>query len=251
MDRDREKAKNDFKAMSLKEKIAHIFHYYWLIGLICIGAAIAVGSLGYNLFHKEPEACVGIGVLAKYMDINYIVELPEDLDRAYPEFTEEGAHPFRAYPFYNNYISAQTDEAIASQYRMAASIDLQILDIFVGDAESIVGAAKNGYLMDLRELFTAEEYEMVLSEAQKRAEGTEYPGIVEIDIMTTDDAGKIETIQEDIPCIVCVTKGSSELDQVLLNEETYIGVVYNTPHKENVKSFILKLLGIGGDGNGA
>ncbi|MBR3393279.1 MAG: hypothetical protein IKG51_04120 [Firmicutes bacterium] len=242
MDQDRQSARENFRQLSGKEKFQHIVRYYGLAALgIVIVIIILIDLIGRHTFAKEKDACLGIAVHARYLDLDQIDLMPDHFAKLYPEPTEDGAKEYKVYSFYNGYTAAEMEEKTAMIYRMAAFIQTEMLDVIIGDEESLSFDGSSGYLVDLRDVFTEEEL-MAISEKANLLSRDQESGILSMDISETGDTGRIKDVRKDIPLLICIRNTDSIIDESLAKRPVYIGIVSNAPNLDNAKYLILQLL---------
>ena len=243
MDTDRERAKESFKDMTVGEKIKHIWQYYRfkiIIAVILIGAGISL--IGNVTFNKEPEACLQVGIRAKYLDPDLIQELAEYLEAKYPEMTEDGEKAFYVDQYYAGYKKTETEEATAMVYKLAGSIAAEKLDVVIGDYETMSSDVSMSIYLDLRDVFTEEEMEKLEKLAAERAEeGAEGVAYLSYKLTTVD--GRTEGSVDDVPYLICIGGGDEMIDECLIGSSGYLAIVNNTNNLDNVKAFIWSLLG--------
>ena len=242
MDTDREKVKTAYQQMTIKEKIGYILQNYWLqilIGIALLG--MLVWFIGRFTFDKPQEKCLQIGIRAKVLDPDAIDALPLHLEESHPGMTENGEKQFWAEQFYTGYSQAEAEEANAMLYRLAGSVAAGMLDVVVGDQESMVNDVSMGLYLDLREVFTEEEFLELERLASERApEGEE--GILYVSYKITTYHGRAESVVKDLPCLIRVAGGDAELDACAPGLPLYLGIVNNTSNLEQVKTWIWSLL---------
>ncbi len=244
MDQDRKNAVKAFHEMTFSQKAGHILRYHWWkILLVILLIIAAVDYIGHLTFAREKESCMGIALHARYLDPEAIDGLPGHLNEVYAVYTAGGEKEFKVYQFYNGYTAAEAEENTATIYRMAASIQTQMLDVFIGDEESLDFDAGSGYLLDLREVFSEEELALIEEKANALSKDKE-SGLIRRDVSVTSDTGRIVSTEKDIPLLICVRGADSTIDESLALRPAYIGIVSNAPNLDNVKAFILELLGI-------
>lgn len=242
MDIDREKVKTAYQQMSKKEKLGYIFQNYWLrmvVGSVLL--VILVSVVGHFTFNRPPEPCLQIGIRAKVMDLEAVDVLAEHLAERYPELTEDGEKAFRVDQFYSGYTREAAEEANAIMYKLAGSVASGMLDVVVGDQESMVNDVSMGLYLDLREVFTEEELkELETLAAQRAPEGKE--GLLYVSYKRVTNNGRVEEISKDLPCFICITGGDEQLDACAPMEPLYVGIIHNTAHLDQVKEWIWSLL---------
>lgn len=247
MDQDRERVKAAFKNMTGKEKIRYILQSYWVC--IVVGAIvlwIGISIIGKFTFNQPPEKCLQIGVRASRLDPPSIEELPDHLEERFPEMTEGGEKVFSSEQFFAGYRQIEAEEANAVMYKMAGCVAAGMLDVIVGDQETMVNDVSLNIYKDLRNVFTEEELEKIARLAKERApEGEE--GILYLDYAVTTTNGRTEEIIKDIPYLICVTGGDEGIDDCLAGDPVYLAIVNNAPNLDNVKALIWSLLGENGD----
>ncbi len=241
-DKDIQKAKELYREMPLKEKIGYIFQYHWskfLIGIIAL--IVIVSIIGRFTWAKEKDRCLGVGVYSSMIDINAVNELHTGLDKAFPEMTEDGKKEFKVYPFYLD--MSDGTARMNMMYKLLASIELADMDVLLGDKEILVGDADKEYFMDLRELFSEEEIQMI-DEAASKGDMEEEHGVIYVTYAVYGDNGRVERYVENIPMFICVEGTNEDLDKSIVAVPGYLGVLVNAKEIENTRSFIFSLLGI-------
>lgn len=242
MDTDREKVKSAYRQMSKKEKLGYIFQNYWVqmvVGIALCGILVSV--IGHFTFNRPAEPCLQIGIRAKVMDLEAVDVLAAHLEERYPEMTEEGKKVFRIDQFYSGFTREAAEEANALMYKLAGSVAAGMLDVVVGDEESMVNDVSMGLYLDLREVFTEEELKELKILADQRApEGKE--GLLYVSYKVITNNGRVEEMSKDLPCFICIAGGDEQLDACAPMEPLYVGIVNNTSHMEQVKEWIWSLL---------
>lgn len=243
MDNDRERAKEAVKYMSKGEKIRHYWWYYRvpiIVAALIIG--IGVSLIGNVTFNKPPEACLQVGIRAKYLDPDSVQGLSAYLTERYPEMTEDGEKAFYTDQFYAGYTQSETEEATAIMYKLAGSVAAEKLDVVIGDLETLTNDAAMSIFKDLREVFTEEELQhMADLIAQRTGEDTE--GVVAISYKITNDIGRTEGQVKDVPCFIRIDGCDEQIDRCLVGTDGYLAIVNNAKNLDNIKAFIWSLLG--------
>ncbi len=244
MDKDRERAKESLKYMSGKEKIAHFFRYYRMpILAACIVIAVAISIIGQFTFNKRPDGCLQIGVRAEVLDPDSIEALPEYLTEKYPEMTEGGEKAFYTEQFFAGYKDYEAEEAMIVSNRLDACVASGMVDVLIGDLETLQSEVGRGVYMDLHEVFSEEELERIEKLAQPRTGSNEDSGIVYIDYKISGSYGRTESVVKDVPYLICISDGDEALDKCISDRITYLAIIWNTENMDNVKTFIWSLLG--------
>ena len=242
MDNDRQSARENFRQLSGKEKLQHILRYYGLMILgIIVVLVILFSFIAKHTFAKEKDACLGIAVHARYMDPDQIDLLGDHFKEMFPDMTENDTKEYKVYSFYNGYTAAEAEEKTAMIYRMAAFIQTEMLDVIIGDEESLGFDGNCGYLMDLRDIFTEEELAEITEKADLLSKDGE-SGLLFVDITEIGDTGRIKEIQKDVPLMICLRGADSIIDESLAGRPVYIGIVSNASNLDNAKEVILQLL---------
>ena len=244
MDKDREKAKESLKYMSGKEKVFHFIRYYKMpILVVSILIVISISLIGNFTFNKRPEGCLQIGVRAGVLDPDAIEALPGHLTEKYPDMTEGGEKAFYAEQFYAGYKDYEAEEALVVSNRLDAFVASGMVDVLIGDLETLQNEVGRGVFLDLREAFTEEELEQIEKLAQPRTGSSETPGIVHIDYKVAGTYGRTESIIKDITYLICISEGDEYIDSCISHSKVYLAIIWNTENMDNVKTFIWSLLG--------
>ena len=244
MDKDRERAKKSLKYMSGKEKLAHFWRYYKVpVLVVCLVIGVTISLVGNFTFNKRPDGCLQVGIRAKDLNPDAIEALPEYLTGKYPQMTEEGEKAFYAEQFFAGYKDYEAEEAAVVYNKLGACVAAGMLDVLIGDLETLRNEASMGVYLDLREVFTEEEMERIEKLAQPRTGSEEGPGIVYIDYKVSGANGRTESIVKNVPYLICVSEGDAYIDECVANKGTYLAIIWNTENMDNVKTFIWSLLG--------
>lgn len=245
MDKDREEARKKFHEMNRKDKTSYVFHYYWphmLAGVLVISIIIYI--IGRFTWNKEPEVCLGVALHATLLDTQAADTLDESFAETFPDICMDGTEQFDIYQFYAGYTSTEdTEQQIAVVYHLAACVAAQQLDVFLGDEDTLLSDVSSGYLMQLTEIFTDEELQVIEEKANSlSSDGSS--GILRADYEERDADDNVVSREEDVPYCICVTGMNSDIDNIFANQPTYIAVAINGEHPEAARQFILELLGI-------
>lgn len=244
MDKDREHAKEALQHMSKKEKLAHIWRYYRVPFFVtCLVIGIAISLIGNLTFNKRPDGCLQIAVRTQYLSPEDVEALPQYLSEKYPEMMENGEKAFYAEEYKAGYKSFEAEEANIVSQKMEASVAAGTLDVFVGDLETLKSDVNRGIYMDLRNVFTEEELQKIEKLAQPRTGDEEQTGIVYLDYMIGGSYGRVESMQEHIPYLICIAGGDEKVDACVSNRTTYMAIAWTSTNMDNVKTFLWSLLG--------
>ncbi|MBO6159238.1 MAG: hypothetical protein J6P72_08300 [Firmicutes bacterium] len=242
-DNDTKSAREGFRSLSFAGKISHLLRYYWLQSLIVIALLAALISyIGHLTWAKEKEACLGVAIHANIIDTDLVLTWPEHLDQTYPDLTKQGKEAFKVYTFYSGYTGVQQEEAVTEIYRLAAYIQTDMLDVMIGDEETMRIDGETGYLMDLTQVFTQEELDQIRSLSDPYSKDGD-TGILSLDITKTSDTGRVISTTKQVPLLISVRGADALFDETFASRPIYIGIVNGTPHLDNAKEFILQLLG--------
>ena len=230
--------------MSGKEKLQHFFRYYKMpVIVVCVILVIGISILGNFTFNKKPDGCLRVGVRAHNLDPNSVTALPEHLAEKFPEMTENGEKVFYAEQFFAGYKDYEAEEAAIVSNRLDAFVAAGMVDVLIGDLNTLQSEVDRGVYMDLREVFNDEELKLIEELAQSRTGSEDKPGIVYVDYKNMGLNGKIDEIIKNIPYLICVSDGDQYVDACVSNKGTYLAIIWNTENIENVKTFIWSLLG--------
>ena len=210
--------------------------------VICIIIGASISIIGNFTFNKKPDACLQIGVRAQTLDPEAIDELPAYLAEKYPEMTEDGVKAFYSEQFFAGYKNYEAEEALVVSNKLDACVAAGTLDVVIGDLETLRNEVGRGVYLDLRNVFTEEEFGILQERAQARTMNENEEGIVYIDYKVSSLNGRTESIEKDVPYLICVSGGDAKLDECVSNRGTYLAIVWNSVNMENVKSLIWSLL---------
>lgn len=242
-DADRQMAKESFRHMTPKEKIAYFLQYYGVKTIIAAVLVICLISIiGHATFNKETPKSLGIAINAEFLDVDKVADLAENLDEEYPQYNDGGKKEFKSYMFYNGYTQAEQEEKSTTITRFAAQIQAGMLDLVFGDEKSLTEQVERSCLLSLDEVFSEEELAMIREKADAKSEDGK-SGLVDIKYDIVNDNGRTERTESGT-YLICVTGGDPYIDECLLNKEVYVGVIVNTDSREEVRCFIFSLLDI-------
>lgn len=242
-DQDREEARRQFKEMKGKKKAAYIFQYYWphmIIAAVCIGLAIYI--IGKFTFNKDKPISLGIVVETESpITPDPVEDLADKLSEKYPDLCQDGEALIEVYPYYMHYEEGSTDDVLTA-YKFLAQVAAQQVDIFIGDKESLLKHASDGYITSLGEYFTEEE----LAELEEKANALSSDGssgMIRQDYVVTDVSGNEMSRTEDVPCLLCICGADSDIDACYSegNQDIYLGIVVNSSHEEAAKQMVYDL----------
>lgn len=237
VDTDRQRNRELFRQMSLKEKCSHIWMYYkaaFLLGAILL--AILVSVIYTSVTRKEPVMYMA------YTNIQMDDQTEQALwgdyltDRGYdPEETEVsiyGSLYLANMPDPENF-----EQANGSYMKVMALIESKELDIILMNRESYDFCSANGYLLDLRELFSPEDSAV-------------FPYVVSNLVILEDNTLDYSLGMADAHIYVTDTVPNA-LDLSRLGwyqeagyaEEVYLGIVLNTPRLDICADYFTYLTG--------
>lgn len=251
MDQDRKTAKEEAEKLGLGAKIAYFFRYYWgWVAAVAVVLVIGISLLGHFTWNRDKKSCLGVAVHAAFYDPDRFDTFAKDLTEAFPQLTEDGKKEVKAYVFYNGYGTGEEEEAYTTKYREAASVEAQLLDVVIGDLDSLTEDVENGYLISLNEIFTDDELEEIEQKADENA-SDKAEGIVSIKYSVSNDQGRTSQVVDKAPYLINITGTNDLIDQELISKEVYIGVYYNGPCRDQAIEFIRSLLNIDVDSQGS
>lgn len=236
-DTDRQRNQALFRQMSPKEKWDHIWTYYkaaFLLGAILL--AILVSVIFTIVSRKEPVMYMA------YTNIQVDAQTEQTLwgdyliDRGYDTSKSE------VYVNSNLYLADVPDpenyeQANGSYMKVMALIESKELDIILMNRESYDLCSANGYLLDLRELFSPEDSAV-------------FPYIVSNLVVLEDNAidyslGMAEEFIYETGTVPNALN-LSKLDwyqEAGYAEEVYLGIVLNTPRLDICADYFTYLIG--------
>lgn len=236
-DTDRQRNRELFRQMSPREKWSHIWTYYkaaFLLGAILL--AILVSVVFTFLTRKEP---------VMYMAYTNIQMSPQSEQALWGDYLIDRGYDTRETEVYthgNLYLADMPDpenyeQANASYMKVMALIESKELDILVMNREAYDFCSANGYLLDLRELFSPEDPQVspyIISNMVILEDNTiDYSlGLVDELIYVTDtvpnalDLAKLGWYQE-----------------AGYTAEVYLGIVVNSPRLDICTDYFTYLTG--------
>ena len=243
MDKDRERAKEALQYMSTKEKVAHFIRYYKMRVIVaCLVIGVSISIVGKFTFNKKPDACLQIGVRAQTLNPEAIEQLPDYLTEKYPEMTVGGEKAFYSEQFFAGYKNYEAEEAMVVSNKLDACVAAGTLDVLIGDLGTLKSEVGRGVYMDLRNVFSEEELDKITTLAQEKVLEKDGEGVVYIDYKVSSLNGRTESIEKNIPYLICISGGDAKLDECVSNRECYLAIMWNTNNLDNVKTFIWSLL---------
>ncbi len=215
--------KVDLKGMTWKEKIDHIWTYYrQFIFFTAVGLIVIIG-VGSTILAPKKELLMGGMCVNTYISeegTSYLMEELFDQLQGDPKKQETQMY-FRS--FGDMTTSTQDYETFQSIVTMLYA---KKLDYLLMDADSLAPIIGYDSLLDLREVFTAEELEQF-------GEKIQYA-------QAADDEGN--PTGEKIPVAVEITDISFIQDCKLYNQKFFLGFATNAPNKDSLREFWQYLL---------
>lgn len=237
VDTDRQRNRELFRQMSPKEKCSHIWEYYkaaFLLGAILL--AILVSVIYTSATRKEPVMYMAYANIQVDDQTEQVLWEDYLIDRGYDTKESE------VYIYSNLYLANMPDpenyeQANGSYMKLMALVESEELDIILMTRESYDFVSANGYLLDLRELFSPEDPQVspyIVSNMVILEDNTiDYSlGMAEEHIYVTDtvpnalDLSKLDWYQE---------AGYAE--------DVYLGIVLNTPRPDICTDYFTYLTG--------
>ena len=126
--------------------------------------------------------------------------------------------------------------------KLDACVAAGTLDVLVGDLETLKSEVGRGVYMDLRDVFSEEELNMIKELSQQRVTSEDGEGVVYADYKVSSLNGRTESIEKNIPYFICISGGDAKIDACVSNREVYLVVIWNTNNLDNVKTLIWSLL---------
>lgn len=242
MDQDRQHAKEAFQAMSFMEKVEYLIQNYWVTAAVTVAVgALLISLIGRMTWNRPADKVVGIGVHAASIDMDLVAEMKEKITEKYPAFTEDGRE-FYVYWFYSGYTSDQVEQIQTTAYKLAGAVASGQIDIMVGDEETLFKDAQQELLMNLTELFSEEEIEAIRERAMEI--NPEIDPIVLLSFDISGDTGRTVRKVRDEAFLLRLPNVEAIMDEVLIYQETCIGIVANADNPEETRDLIFTMLGM-------
>lgn len=242
--------RENLRGKSWKEKVSHIFTYYWFpILVILVVLIVGISLIRTNVSAREPALS---GILLNCRGYDSMLSDTDSADFSAGFLEELSLDPSDyTLSFRMNMIYSQGGGSAAGAYSdyqslmtIMSCVAAGELDFITGDLGTMVGLAYQDYFADLSQVLGQEQYECyepyflyvdlaVMEKINSRAGEAEK---AEVEI---PDCRKPETMERPVPVLIDMS-GSGELQSVYAGfaDTLAFGFIANAPHPENTLQYI-------------
>lgn len=220
---EREKTKD----MTFKEKLNYFNMYYLKIVIVGVLAVGIVVFLVHQILSPKPDKLLNIAVVNDFFDQEQVKDFTSDLD----EFFEVNPDKEEISFDYNYYISESdtTQNSYASIQKLTTYISGEGIDVIISDETYFKKLTEEGYLISLNDLLPADIYTELVDKY--------YTGAV----VEEDDQGQMSS-GEQKPYGIYLNDSKIYKSSGSTMEKPVLGVVLNSPNKDNTVKLIKYLL---------
>jgi hypothetical protein len=225
--REKKSEREKMKDMTSKERLEYFKTYYLKI---VIGSVLVLGVLVYILYQAlspKPDVLLNIAVVNDYFEQEQVKNFLSDLDSYFEVDSDKEKITFD----YNYYIS-DTDESqnsMTSLQKLTTYVYAKDIDVIITDEAYFKNLTEQGYFISLTELLPTDIYTELVDKY--------YTGA----IVEEDDQGETSTGSEE-PYGIHLDDSTVYKNSGSTMTRPVIGVVSNSPNKDNAIKFIKYLL---------
>ena len=224
-------------------KLRYLFDYY---NLPLILAAIVIYIVVWNVVRHNTKQDYGLYVAL----VNVVPsdELTSELEHLLPASEDPSGQeaPAASLPvclYRGLFLTTDTDSSYhqysyASRIKILGAIDSEKLDLVLMDKEAFDAFSQNGYLADLRELDTGREMPDALAAAFVENIYIEEDNSAEVALGT---AKEYESVTRKGMYGLDLTRSSALFSESSLSGTVYLGIVENSPRKEDAVRYLQEL----------
>ena len=222
---------------SFKDKAIHFWMYYKVrtIGftvLFLVGIAVIVNYLSY-----DPQGELQIAVQSRCINSEKVADWKEQLCKKYDIDQEE----IKIRLMWTGAPAGYPENRI-SYMHFVAGIQLEQIDLIIGDANSMIDSPALDSYFTLNEIFDEEELDILFSAAEVNA-GNSANGILKAKVVDDETVIFDSKLSEKDPDTKCYFACVGELPNNITGEDAvYIGIVRNTPNLDIAKQFLNDLV---------
>lgn len=233
--------KSVWQTLHGKEKLQYIFDYYKLPIVITLILLYIIISILYGLFtHKEPILYLGL------VNVNPSQTLTTQLTEDYLKYSKQTSEELQLYTglyLTNDPNNPYLEYTYASQMKIIASVENQAFDIIFMNKEAFDAFSQSGYLCDLEQLFKNHS----LSLYNKLQ-----PYLTDNVIILEDNAIEVSLdnsisyqAKTEIHPYGLDLSQKGLLSFVDFNDTIYLGVIENSPRKQESLDYIQYIFAYG------
>ena len=218
------KLKVDLKPMTFRQKVDHVWTYFKGAILITLISLIVVGSLGYHMLKPEKELLMGGICVSTYLNeegVAYLGDAYFQKLQGNPKKQEVQMY-FRSFGDFS--VSTQDYEAFQS---ITTMMHAKMIDYLLVDDDRLQPFIGYEALMDLREIFTAEELALLGEDKIQYAQ-------------KADDNGNL--IGERFPVAINVTDLPFIQECRQYEQNIFLCFAANAPNKDSLRDLWQYLL---------
>ncbi len=236
--------RQQFKQMSFKEKLEHIFTYYKVE--LGVGLFLVI-FLGWALIHfviaPPPETAFNITIYAGSNDADAMNALEKDCSEKFPHFYDKDSE-VEVLGLLNYGGEAAMEYAQSNEVNFMKFVGMATnaeLDVVIMDIFAVSNFNLEEYFFPLDELFSEEELAILLENAEERVENNTRENESGV-VAAVYDSSSDDNLEEKKPYFLCVG-GNEKVERVLNHISTpYIGVMITSPNIEKAKEYIMYLM---------
>lgn len=227
--REKQTEREKMSDMSFKEKIAYFNMYYLKKVILTVCIASILGYLIYQTIAPRPDELLNIAVINDYFDQEKVKDFVSDLDTHFEVNPDNEKITFD----YSYYISDSdmSQNSISSIQKLSTYVSAKQIDVVITDEACFKSLIEDGYLISLSELLPADMY----TELADRY----YSGAI-----------KDEDLKGNVSYGPQASYGIYIDDSEIYKnsgttiEKPILGVISNSPNKDNTIELIRYLLGL-------
>lgn len=226
--REKQTERQKLSDMSFKEKVAYFNMYYLkkIIFIVCIASIL--GYLLYQTLSPRTDELLNIAVINDYFDQEQVKDFLSDLDTHFEVDPDKEKINFD----YSYYISDtdMSQNTISSIQKISTYVAAKGLDVIITDETCLNSLIEEGYFISLSDLLPADMYTEL---ADKYYTGS---------IVETDFEGNVVSTGPQEPYGIYLDDSKIYTNSGTTIEKPVLGVISNSPNKENTIELIRYLL---------
>lgn len=232
----RSQDRETFKALHGRQKLQYVWDYYKLpLAVLCIFLYVISYILYGHFTHKETLLCTAL------VNVSAGETLTEQLNTGFLDFIEADRQKEQLELYTGLYLtddenSPYHEYTYASRMKILASINSKELDVVLMDKEAFDSFSQNGYLCNLEELLSAEGTSLYNQLKPYLITNTIILEDNSVDTVL-DPSIAYEAVTEEYP-VGLKLSGIGLIEKAGFNNMVYLGIISNSPRKENAVSYI-------------
>lgn len=227
--REKQTERQKISEMTTKEKIAYFNMYYTKKVLIGLVGICLLGYILYTTLSPKPEELLNVAVINEYYDQEHIKSFLDDLNQYFNVDPDNQKINYD----YSYYMSDNdvTGNTTSSTQKLSTYVAVNQIDVIIADEDTFKDLTTVGYFINLADILPADMY--------TRLADHYYNGIIQDEVLQDkEDPGAEKAYGIYLTDSSVYKSSGSTLDKPIL------GIVSNTPHDENVISFVRYLMGM-------